>query len=279
MSHFRDENHAWVRSQQFYDVNLSDLLALNQDWISQSSSKEERPKAWLMDLDSTLFCVATRFQRIYEKFLRMQDTVDARLFSVVPTISSANHTYSVAESFYNLISRAFQGNLPLVEELFQKNFPEFRVFWEQEFFCDRHIQFDQAYPGAAEFVKKIKDQKIEIIYLTGRDRMRSSTGTLWALKNQGFPTGQGTRLVMKPHATESDSEFKYRAANILNSQFQILATIDNEPENLFVFSKALPHSEIVFFHSIMSRRNPPDFFKKILGDRKIYRLKSFKTDF
>lgn len=273
--HYRDFDHPWVRGAQFHDTNLTELTQWVVDKCGKTPKTSEKPRAWVFDLDSTLFCVSGRFRRVFEKFLKLHPEIDSRVSRVLPWITSENHQYSVRDNFKNYLEKGLEGDTKTVQELIEKYGWEFRQFWEDEFFCDHHVVFDSAYEGSPEFVNRIRELDFSIVYLTARDQIRSLKGTQHALKTNGFPTDSKTHLIMKPAPVESDLEFKNRACTQLNAQFDVVATIDNEPENLAIFSQNLLKAEIVFFHSIMSRRIPSPESFSALGARRLWRLESF----
>lgn len=89
---------------------------------------------------------------------------------------------------------------------------EEEAFWSL-FLSNRFLHLDRPAPGAAEFLQKIRDEGVEIVYLTGRhdeegDSMRPGTES-W-LEGHGFPSPDrsGVELFMKPERKMGDREFK-----------------------------------------------------------------------
>jgi len=89
---------------------------------------------------------------------------------------------------------------------------ELNKFWGL-FLSGEFLYLDEPAPGAAEFLHKLVDEGIDLIYLTGRhdqpeDTMRPGTES-W-LEESGFPVpnGSGTKLFMKPKRYMEDKEFK-----------------------------------------------------------------------
>jgi hypothetical protein len=100
---------------------------------------------------------------------------------------------------------------------------------------------------------------------------------LASLTAWGFPQGERTKLILKPgfRWSVSDVEFKQNASRAIAKEFEVVASLDNEPENLHAFAEHFPNSEIVLFHSIMSKRNPEASIFDDLGKRDLVLLKSF----
>lgn len=89
---------------------------------------------------------------------------------------------------------------------------EEEAFWSL-FLSNRFLHLDRPAPGAAEFLQKISDEGVEIVYLTGRhdqegDSMRPGTES-W-LEDHGFPSPDrsGVKLFMKPYRKMDDRKFK-----------------------------------------------------------------------
>lgn len=153
---------------------------------------------------------------------------------------------------------------------------DFHDFWMTEFFLSRNIVFDTPYEGAQAFVREIHERGYHVIYLTGRDADRAQAGSHEVLKRWGFPMGDRTHLWLKPSRDQDDLEFKDMASAKLRAQFRVKGLIDNEPENLVMFAERFPEAEIVFFHSIMSKRDPVRSYAKALGTRSAWRLNAFE---
>ena len=81
---------------------------------------------------------------------------------------------------------------------------------------------------------------------------------------------------MKDRVEMSDVEFKVQAADTLKRQYEVELAMDNEAENVVLFSERLPKARSVFFHSVMSGRIPARTWTDALGDRDPWRLNSFQ---
>jgi hypothetical protein len=270
--HFSDDVHPWVIENNFEDVSSASFL----EFLAQkkTSKADSREPAFLLDIDSTLFGLGLRFRSIFMAFLRQHPNPPLWAQKAVPRINAFNHHYSLQTAVLEMVPKELRNDMDYQSTI--RSFGlELRDFWETHFFSERHLHYDTPYPGALEFVRALEAQNIRPIYLTGRDRIRKGSGTLQTLKRFGFIHNEHALLYMKPSIEEFDVVFKKRVAETLKQQFNVLGVVDNEPENLVVFSKILPQSEIVFFHSIMSPRLPKEKIKNFLGPRKLFRLKGF----
>jgi len=268
---FRDFEHPWVQQQRFVDTTVRELLDLS---VSPQQPQRGAPAAWVFDLDSTLFCTAPRNKRVLWRFLRQCESfppVWARLWSALtPEIQR----YGIPQTFY-VVFRELGFSDPEARDESKRLWEAFRDFWSEEFFLSRNIVFDAPYDRALEFVREIYARGYHVVYLTGRDSERARAGSFEVLKKCGFPMGDRTHLWLKPDREQDDLEFKARASAKLKAQFKVKGLIDNEPENLVMFAEGFPDAEIVFFHSIMSRRVPLRSYAGALGERKAWRLLSF----
>jgi FMN phosphatase YigB (HAD superfamily) len=269
-NYYKEEDHLWLKTQNFCDTQAQQLWGL----LGAPHAGEGAPSACIFDLDSTLFCTASRNSRVFWRFLRERDEVPLLWFKLWNYLSPQTQRYSIPKTFFEGMSY-----LGLSEAEIERELPllwqEYKDFWAEEFFLSRNIAHDEAYPRASETLWALYNKGFEIVYLTGRDSQRGREGTFEALKRGGFPLGTGVHLRLKPNADHGDLEFKRKAIRRLNAEFRVHLSIDNEPENLVMFAQELPASEIVFFHSIMSARLPRQNYDEALAGRKAWRIDSF----
>lgn len=270
---FRDEHHPWIKKQEFKDLSGPELLSMIIERnVSEKGQEEGRPPAWVFDLDSTLFCTGPRLKNIYAEFLREHPGAPLLWQQILPRLQPQTQRYDLERTFRELLAET---HAQLSESEARTLWDAFRHFWRERFFLSRHIFFDEPYEGAAAYVHAVAKAGFEIVYLTGRDRPRGYTGSRDALKRSGFPMGQHTHLVLKPHKDTMDLEFKARALDTLRRRFRIDVLIDNEPENLVMMAQRVPEAEIVLFHSIMSAREPGSGYREALRGRTAWRLSGF----
>jgi len=275
---YQDSENHWVRSQGFVDLSANDLI---KRIAEQSHSKDielknktYKERAWVFDLDSTLFCLAPRIHNIFLEFVRAHPQPKAIWMQLLNHLNPSIQRYSIEETFCELFAPWMGRDQARLEA--NSLWQEFSPFWMEHFFEDRHIHYDVPYPGAQEFVSSVKKLNRKVIYLTGRDRLGSGQGTLAHLKKCGFEMSPDEVLVMKPSRHLDDVAFKESAAKLLKSQFDVEGLIDNEPENLMMFAKIFPEAEIILFHSVMSGRLPKENFQAALGDRRALKINSFR---
>lgn len=267
---FRDLDHVWLKSQAFRESTVSDWLERSQKFLAYSHSS--KPAAWVLDLDSTLFCVSTRLRMLFADFMAHHNESESWWGQILAHLTPGEHRYGVRSTFRGILEKFDSLG---AKEKSARLWALFEPYWSEGFFSDRYISYDRAYPGASEFVSQLHAMGFHIVYLTGRDSPRTLSGTYAALKSNRFPLGAHTRLLIKPHRDLPDLAFKESVARQLAAQYEVFALIDNEPENLCMFAEKFPSAEVIFFHSIMSPRIPKQNFKELLGMREMWRMQSF----
>jgi hypothetical protein len=268
---YKDLNHEWLSKVRFVDTHVNLLL---RDVLAKPAVETARPKAWVFDLDSTLFCIAPRMRSIFFEFLRHHPNAPSLWLRSYDFFKPEVIQYDFEKTFASIF-RYLTGDVTESQNQAKILFDEYYPFWLEHFYHDRHLRFDVPYPGAVDFVKRVRQSGRAIVYMTGRDRPGTGQGTLEGLKISGFEISPQDKLVMKSVRGESDVLFKERAILAIASQYEVELCIDNEPENLVMFAKRLPHAEVVFFHSVMSHRLPNDSLNRVLGTRSAWRVDSF----
>lgn len=213
----------------------------------------------VFDLDSTLFDVSPRVERILLEFAA--DPAHQKRFPEQIQLFKDIRTYRKDWGFQNALQRAgLDGHHPELQEAV-------RDFWYTRFFSNEYLQYDLPYDGAVEYVNAIANLGAEIVYLTGRDVHRMGAGSALTIKHWGFPLDdRQTRLVLKPHKSLDDAEFKTGwFASLPDKQYADVWFFENEPVNINHLRKQLPHVNVVFFESTHAgKATPPEDIPKIM---------------
>ena len=222
--------------------------------------KQDQKMACVFDLDSTLFNVSPRTQKILQDYGH----------------SSLGHPHFSSQKEILKKIQILPTDWGIREALIRENvsapltfFEDVRRFWRQHFFSNEYLQFDRPYPGAVEFVDQISKAGIPIYYLTGRDRPDMHTGTVETLQKWGFPTEQiEGRLFMKPSKNYSeDEDYKVQILTQFSTRYKTLYFFENEPVIINQVQKVLPDVNIIFMDTVHSRReNPPNDIVHLTGD-------------
>ena len=126
-------------------------------------------------------------------------------------------------------------------------------FWSERFFKSAYLQYDRAYPGAAEFTRKLHELGAEIVYLTGRDEPNMGDGTRAMLMRDGFPWDvERTHLLLKKEAHFEDLVHKKEAAQFIRRHGALVASFENEPPNLVALYDLFPDAMHVFVETVCS---------------------------
>lgn len=213
----------------------------------------------VFDLDSTLFDVSPRIQKILEDLRDHPETVKS-FPEIIPFLKDVK-THRTDWGIKAALTRAFQ-QMQTPTTAFQK---EARQFWEKYFFSNEYLHFDQPVEGAVEFVNFLFDMNVQIAYLTGRDWKRMGPGTVEVLKKWSFPVPDDSsekhpvRLAMKPVQGTDDSLFKSGWFESLKPHdYSKVLFFENEPVILHSVQKNHPEIQIYFVDTTHSGKAEPD---------------------
>jgi len=226
--------------------------------IEEFQNKGQKTLA-VFDIDSTLFDVSPRVERILMEFA--SDPRHQALFPEQIQQLKDIRTHRKDWGFQNALQRAgLDGHHPELQEAI-------RHFWYQRFFSNEYLQYDLPYDGAVDYVNTLANLGSEIVYLTGRDLPRMGAGSALTLKHWGFPLDdRQTRLVLKPDKSLDDAEFKTGwFAQVPYEEYAEVWFFENEPVNIHHLRGQLPHVNVVFFESTHAgKATPPEDIPKIL---------------
>jgi hypothetical protein len=154
----------------------------------------------VFDLDSTLFDVAPRLEKILKDF-----ALDPQHQKMYPQPISVFSKLQILKKDWGLQDSLARAGLDGKHPEFEK---ALRQFWRKHFFSNEYLHFDQPYQGAVAYVRALHDAGTEIVYLTGRDVARMQKGSQETLIKWDFPLDQKAQLVLKPQKELDDAEFK-----------------------------------------------------------------------
>ena len=201
----------------------------------------------IFDLDSTLIDVRHRMLRIFKDFVNLERTkkLFPKAFDVISSASSLHPNRYFIEDHLKDLNLDDLGSV-FLEELLE--------FWKQCFFSNNYLRYDLLYPGALDFVMKMKSYPIKIVYLTGRDRPRMEEGTYRSLLNIGLPMSEDTQLILKPHKSMDDALYKKEVIFGFDKKYHPIWFFENEPFVVNPIFKEAPHINVIFFDSNHSQR-------------------------
>jgi hypothetical protein len=206
---------------------------------------ENKSIVTVFDLDSTLFNVSYRTQKILFEFAQglTHQNLREKLLSIY-----------VKQSDWGLKETLLNSGLEYSE--FPDFFHQLRDFWMERFFSSRYLHYDVPTRGAVVFAHQLVDLGMadaDLIYLTGRDEFRMGPGTREVLKKWNFPEG---RVVLKPSKELDDGQFKldWLSHLISKSNGKTILFFENEPVNINLIGKKFPDVNIIFLNTTHSRR-------------------------
>jgi hypothetical protein len=218
--------------------------------IGELQAKQQRSLV-VFDLDSTLFDVSPRLQKIIHDFAEIPENIKKFPESVAALMSV--RTLPSDWGIRGALVRAGLATHPV--EFHQA----IKKFWMDRFFTNEYLDHDHPYEGAVEYVQKIANLGSDIVYLTGRDQLNMEAGTIRTLKKWQFPIdnpslqNQKIQLVMKPLKGSDDALFKrdWFSSTPMPSYSRIWF-FENEPANIQAVRQHLAHIGFVFFDSTHS---------------------------
>ncbi|MEN0059941.1 MAG: HAD family hydrolase [Bdellovibrio sp.] len=225
----------------------------------QNLSQEKKKTLVVFDLDSTLFDVSPRLERILLDFAALPFNQDK-----FPEEISLLKNAKTLRSDWGIQAALQRAGLSPQSVAFHTAVTE---YWKKNFFSNHYLQFDRPYEGALEFVKAIDNLGAEIAYLTGRDVERMETGSVEVLEHWGFPLHEHATLVLKPHRSLDDAQFKTDwFIEKDKKNYEKIYFFENEPVNLLHLEQFCPHVEMIFFESTHAgRAAPPSHLPRIVN--------------
>lgn len=221
--------------------------------ISREMAGQHLRMLAVFDLDSTLFNVSTRTQKILHEFAEIHNLEDLKNVEVLLTDWGVKE--AVIRQGYHLETHA-----EILEKL--------REFWFEKFFSNSYLHYDVPYPGAIEFVLELAEAGVDIMYLTGRDQARMGVGTKEVLLKWGFPV-EDHKLFLKPNRIMDDELYKKEwFENLDRSPYQKVYFYENEPVNVNAILEHCPDVDVIFLDTTHARK------QTVTAD--IHRIKNFR---
>lgn len=215
-------------------TNLNEILI----HVRELTAQNMRTLA-VFDLDSTLFNVSTRTQKIISEFAELHDLPELAQVQVKP------EDWGMKEA---LLRAGFspEKNPDIATNL--KN------FWSEKFFSNEYLHYDVPYHGAIAFVLELHAAGAEVVYLTGRDKKRMAKGSIEVLQKWGFPVNENT-LFLKPEKSQDDELFKHDWFSKLDkTKFSKIYFFENEPININAILDNHSDIDVIFLDTTHARK-------------------------
>lgn len=215
----------------------------------ESPAKFGKSLLVVFDLDSTLFNVSPRSQKIIE---------------IISSDPSLNDSYpeSCHELSQVIIHELDWGIREAIERHHVKGPNEFfikvRDLWVKHFFSNNFLTHDKIYQEAKNLINNLHSVGASIKYLTGRDKIRMEPGTTSVLKLHNLPyTDQPSHIIVKPDSSRPDAPFKLNELKKHLKDFSQVWLFDNEPVILNHISNHLPEVNLVYVDTVHSGKEKP----------------------
>ena len=212
---------------------------------AQFLNQQKQASLAVFDLDSTLFDVGPRLEKILSEFADIPE--HQKLFPDQLKHFKKLHIERRDWGVKNTLIRAgLDGHHPEFHEAL-------RVFWRRTFFSNDYLKYDVPYAGAIDYVQSLASVGADIIYLTGRDVERMGQGSLEVLKRWQLPLNEKAELVLKPHRSMDDAIFKKDWFQALpHGKYTKIWFFENEPVNIRLIQESDLNIEMIFFDSTHS---------------------------
>ncbi|MFZ4405633.1 MAG: HAD family hydrolase [Pseudobdellovibrionaceae bacterium] len=194
----------------------------------------------VFDLDSTLFDVSPRLQKILMDFANHPEYQQqfSQHLPLFQRIQTEKKDWGIRAA--------------LIRAGYKEDHPDFhntiRDFWVQHFFSNSYLHYDLPYAGAQDYVNAVAQAGAEIVYLTGRDQERMAIGSEEVLKRWNFPLQPPqSELALKPHKSMDDAEFK-KDWFLLNREknYDKIWFFENEPVNIHLIDQHCAEVDMIF---------------------------------
>ena len=208
----------------------------------------------VFDLDSTLFDLKGRHKSIVARFAGCE-----AMRKRYPTTVLLLENISFISKDWGIDTALKRVGIDPVRDSSFWN--ELHDHWNYWFFHNEHLKDDRPLPGAVDYVKALMREGAHVMYLTGRDVCRMQKGTEASLAQWGFPVHaeagaapESVVVKLKPDACMVDEKFKLDILRHLTTAYDTIVFFENEPVNLNIVAKNLPHVQLVFIDTVHSGR-------------------------
>jgi hypothetical protein len=193
----------------------------------------------VFDLDSTLFNVSVRTQKILHEFAETHGLEHLKKVEV------KQEDWGLKEALFRA-GYTVENDVEMLKSI--------RDFWSERFFSNEYLHYDVPYPGAVCFVQDLAETGCEINYLTGRDQVRMGRGSIEVLEKWGFPVTP-ENLFLKPEKSQDDELFKHDWFKKLDHKaYEKIFFFENEPVNVNAILQSCPEVEVIYLDTTHSRK-------------------------
>ena len=207
------------------------------------SAKSSKNSLYVFDLDSTLFCVSGRTQKILQTAPDYLKDIPSHQANLLRNIKVNTNDFSL----HGILKRSgIQLSFLCYKEIFH--------FWTHHFFSNDFLKYDILYKGVQSYLQKLQKTNSEIMYLTGRCSSLMGKGTYQQLKNWNLPLKTKDHLMMKENAYTEDAYYKKCRLQKLSQKYQNIWFFENEPAVIHFVHHFLPKISCVFVNSANSGR-------------------------
>ena len=207
------------------------------------SAESSKNSLYVFDLDSTLFCVSGRTQKILQTTPNHLKDIPSKQAELLKNIKVNIKDFNL----HDILKRAgVQLSFPCYKQIFH--------FWTNHFFSNDFLKYDTLYKGVSSYLQKLQNTHSEIMYLTGRCYSLMGKGTYQQLEKWNLPLKTKNHLMMKENAYTEDAYYKKCRLQKLSQKYQNIWFFENEPAVIHFAHHFLPKISYVFINSANSGR-------------------------
>lgn len=229
--------------EMYPTLNLANL-------VQQLKAGKIKQSIFVFDLDSTVFCVSPRSQKILHDF-----AIDSKFNQLFPEETHVIQKIKLLPTDWGIRSALEREKVRSTINFFEL----VRDYWREGFFSNQYLSYDQPYEGAVQFIQTLHHLGCKIFYLTGRDVHRMGSGTKDQLMHWSLPLNE-RNLIMKPQAGLIDEHYKADHLKRLVHEFvdHTVYFFENEPVILNYCRSFLPQVQLIWMDSVHSGREQPN---------------------
>jgi hypothetical protein len=230
---------------------------LLQEVMGAISTCDERPIV-IFDLDDTLYATARRNLIIIQNFA-------ADFGDEYPAFAALSAKLTLNDMEWGVSDALHKAGLPAGDP----SLSPFITYWGNRFFTNEYVKYDLPNVGAVDFANACYNAGALVFYLTGRHVGQPAMnngmelGTMWSFLERGFPFFKGLcELNLKTDIHEKDADYKGRVIKQINALGgKVIASFDNEPRNVAVYSKHFPEAMNVWMKTTWDPKDDTDTSK------------------
>lgn len=243
----------WIAACKFQPLDTQQVLEKVLKGVKdRGGGFSDKPPQVVLDLDSTLYETSHRTLSIALSWLEKHaKNAHESTRTAFETCTPEDFGYSLRDTFEYLA-------LDLQDKAVLRDLEDLRKYWFEHFFTERFLSVDKPYEGTVHFAQELHAAGAHLVYLTGRVESKMGKGTFSNLRRDGFPIHQErTDAFLKASDDISDRDHKRTSFEVIAKRGPIVASFENEPQNIAAMHAIDPSVMHVFVDTVYSDHPTP----------------------